>query len=89
MTNESKAIQILRTIRGSWIPPIGAVFSPIECMQAMMAMAEWKDHQLKEYLEKKREHNSASCFMEEYGQGIQDGIENILEEIINEFFKEK
>lgn len=44
--------------------------------------------QFKEYLEKKRENNSASCFMEEYGQGIQDGIENILEEIINEFFKE-
>lgn len=42
--------------------------------------------QFKEYLEKKKTEKSLGSPMEEYGMGFKDGIDYIIEEIIEELF---
>ena len=44
--------------------------------------------QFKGHLEKKRAEKSLGSPMEEYGMGYKDGIDYILDEIINELSKE-
>lgn len=53
----------------------------VDAFGALREMAEWKDNQFKEYLEKKREENHP------YWNGYEClGAESIINEIINELF---
>lgn len=70
MTNEEKALEL---VEGNWM-----VFN--KEYSAALKMAEWKDQQFKEYLEKKKA---------EYGVDYIVNAIDILDEIINEFFKEE
>ena len=79
MTNTEKAIEI-STRKDIYTKSV----SQGDIINAALLMAEWKDQQFKEYLEKKllEEHthwNGYECI----------GAANVLQEIINELFKEK
>lgn len=64
MTNEERAMEIL------------CVFDPLGALEEM---ANWKDQQFKEYLEKKQNELDGTRNKSNY---------ELLEEIINELFKE-
>lgn len=81
MTNEEKAKEICG---GNFIA-FNKEFS------AALQMAEWKDHQFKEYLEGKIEpyiRTNASP-QGTYQEGFDDGYTSAINEIINELFKEE
>lgn len=83
MTNEEKAREIGLTV-GKQLDAI------IIASAGATLMAEWKDHQFKEYLEKKIEpyiRTNASP-QGTYQEGVNDGYTSAINEIINELFKE-
>ena len=83
MTNEGKAIQIYNDLSHKWDSLHYGYIT-----KALMEMAEWKDNQFKEYLEKKlmdiRKENSCGP----HGVGYNQGKQRIINEIINELFGE-
>lgn len=92
MTNEERAKEIANETLGDFATSfLGMIdeYSEMFCTEAALRAAEWKDQQLKEYLEKKRMEKSLGSSIEEYGMGFKDSIDYILDEIINELFKEK
>ena len=81
MTNEEKALEMFPDT------------PTLECMckgvrKRLVEMAEWKDRQFKEYLEKKlvdiRKENSCGP----YGVGCNQGAQRAVNEIIDELFGE-
>lgn len=86
MNNQDKAIGIAKSNAHDYVEShyeFGDlqeyyVTSYEECKQSALEMAEWKDQQFKEYLEKKRD--SMRLFPTEY---------DMCQEIINELFKEE
>ena len=58
-----------------------------ECKQSALEMAEWKDQQFKEYLEDRLD-NAKKHFVVSRGDVYYQGMWEMLDEIINEFFGE-
>lgn len=84
MTNEEKARELFKTEVGNLdVPDFDREF---EILTAIEAMAEWKDQQFKEYLEKKRDKWQSAY--EETQDSDYYAVYNTLAEIINELFKE-
>lgn len=84
MTNEEKATYIANV--NQCIDRSG-YSSFDECKDSALDMAEWKDQQFKEYLEKKKAENPLSYRSDwkSYENGI---YHDIINEIINELFGE-
>lgn len=78
MTNESKAIEIYNreTDKGFHLGT-----------HSLMEMAEWKDQQFKEYLEKKKDSLEMDYHKDSYECNAYKY--SLLMEIINELFKEE
>lgn len=92
MTNEEKAIEIGKRHKIEYISGLkndlcGTSF--IECVCSAKEMAKWKDHQFKEYLEKKR-----ADIKIELRKNMSDAVNHsfsrvelaLIDEIINELF---
>lgn len=85
MTNKEKAKEIANETLGDFAASfLGMIdeYSEMFCTKAALRAAEWKDQQLKEYLEKKES---------QYSQAISqfDIVrKKVILEIINELFKE-
>lgn len=75
MTNEEKANEIANSY-SSDVLQAGAYFGAAK-------MAEWKDHQFKEYLEKKKSQYSQAVTTFDVMR------KKVIQELINELFKEK
>ena len=88
MTNKEKAREIGKVNARQYRHNYGGnefVFSNEECEASALQMAEWKDQQFKEYLEKKR--NSINL---NYHNGAIEAnayVWDAINEIINELFK--
>ena len=90
MTNIEKAREIAEKNRCCYPEDMACeYYSDEECYTSALEMANWKDQQFKEYLEKKRKEKSLGIPIEEYGMGFKDGIDYILDEIIKELFGEE
>ena len=91
MTNEEKA-RIIAEENKCCYPEDMAYedFSDEECYTSALEMAEWKDQQFKEYLEKKKAEIDR---IDDYGIYTTEisltAQSNLLDEIINELFKEE
>lgn len=73
-----KAVPDMLRINDNYI----ASFVSGYCRGAIEERAE-----IKEYLEKKKAEKSLGNPIEEYGMGFKDGIDYILDEILDELFK--
>lgn len=86
MTNEEKAYEISQSSSiedGIWHYATAEI--------AAIIMAEWKDQQFKEYLEKKISEivSARGRCPDDFEQGINYGKELAIKQIINELFKEE
>ena len=95
MTNEEKAEELAKGFGIDYYAkgskhPIDHSFD--ECYKSAREMAEWKDNQFKEYLEKKAKNNvpprrtkdELNCYSPSYFEGRDD----VLYEILNDLFKD-
>lgn len=82
--NVSKAREIAHTHKIEYIKGLkderGTSF--IECVGSALQMAQWKDQQFKEYLEKKKE-----SMIKKWGHIVAAGV-SAIDMIINELFPE-
>lgn len=84
--NEKKAREIANDYP---MPPSQITKSDVRAMMenSALQMAEWKDQQFKEYLEDRLD-NAKKHFVVSRGDVYYQGMWEMLEEIINEFFGE-
>lgn len=89
MTNEKYAEQIAYNLARPYLGMEGddEITSFEECELSAIQMAEWKDKQFKEYLEKKRA-KVADAYSENTSDFKAGGLHMVFE-IINELFKEE
>lgn len=93
MTNEEKAEEIAIKICGN--PSENDTTGEYPCSEeAALEMAEWKDRQFREHLEKKRKKYTMALSLALQKDSIQeavvyDKIQCLLLEIFNELFKEE
>lgn len=89
MTNEEKAREITNDYP---MPPSDITESDVRAMMenSALQMAEYKDHQFKEYLKKKLSdmEYARMRILDDYQQGFYDGRESSVRNIINELFPE-
>ena len=89
MTNEAMAYEIIQDSEYLKDDFEKAYFDCEMAEKMLMRMAEWKDRQFKEYLEKKKaECPSFGGLLGERASGYEDGYKNCIEQIINELFEE-
>ena len=94
MTNEEKAVVMGLHVRdlciSKGVTRDNAETASLLVQQSAMEMAEWKDQQFKEYLEKKLSdmEYARMRILDDYQQGFYDGRESAIRDIINELFGE-
>lgn len=85
MTNKQKALEISRKHQIEYLAQVSntsylqKISSDSECFGSALEMAEWKDNQFKEYLERKKAENGIDL----------EPASEIINEILNELFKEE
>lgn len=89
MANEEKAREIELNVYAFEEKPKGEFQAP--AYRAALKMAEWKDQQFKEYLEKKKDNYMRHREMwqqDSFEWGCYNSQIDTIDEIINELFKE-